>query len=451
MPWRAFLQGSRGRIKGHSSTRLRTGLRDRGSGLVELLAQSRRQGGGRGGAATRRAPRQPLTGTKEHADSAVADREARVPGGDVVQRAAPDAASGAALRAPRAAIRAVPDRRGQTRRSSSTNPSTSDRQGHGGDAGGRALPHTRRRSWSASCWVPRRRRRPSGSEGRRTTGDAAGDEALASRAAAPRVHARLVRLLGFARQARAARLQLQPRYSAGMRSKCSPKAPSTAPAWRRKRLIGAGGKRREVAIYIARAEKKTDERGARIWVEGAGSAALSSDGSGASSVALAASEGGLVAVMLDLRSAMSPVHARTIEVGETRSRAARPRRGRVRRPFAGRAHRSRRRAEQRGPPRLHPLCAGHVVLWARVARDWRRAASRRHGAVAHVSERPRARARRRRDALRPHVGRLRAPFGGGPRFAPRARAGAHRKRRVRARAHGGPGFRLHVRLAGAAR
>ena len=81
--------------------------------------------------------------------------------------------------------------------------------------------------------------------------------------------------------------------------------------------VAAGGRRREVAIYIARAEKKDDEHRAHIWVEGAGSAPLSSDGSGALSVALAVSEGGLVAVMLDLRSAMSPVHARTIEVAAT--------------------------------------------------------------------------------------------------------------------------------------
>jgi hypothetical protein len=83
-------------------------------------------------------------------------------------------------------------------------------------------------------------------------------------------------------------------------------------------VTGTGtGKRREVAIYIARAEKKGDDRAARIWVEGAGSAALSSDGSGASSVALAPGASRLVAVMLDARSAMSPVHARTIEVGES--------------------------------------------------------------------------------------------------------------------------------------
>jgi hypothetical protein len=79
----------------------------------------------------------------------------------------------------------------------------------------------------------------------------------------------------------------------------------------------AGGRRRDIALYIARAEKQSDERGARIWAEGAGSAVLSSEGSGASSVALAASDAGWVAVMLDLRSAMSPVHARTVELGES--------------------------------------------------------------------------------------------------------------------------------------
>jgi hypothetical protein len=79
----------------------------------------------------------------------------------------------------------------------------------------------------------------------------------------------------------------------------------------------AGERRREIAIYIARAENKMDERRARVWIEGAGTAALSSEGSGASSVALAPSHAGLVAVMLDLRAAMSPVHARTIEVGES--------------------------------------------------------------------------------------------------------------------------------------
>jgi hypothetical protein len=81
--------------------------------------------------------------------------------------------------------------------------------------------------------------------------------------------------------------------------------------------VAVGTGRREVAIYIARAEKKLDERASRIWVEGAGAAALSSDGSGASSVALAPSAAGLLAVMLDARAAMSPVHARTIELGES--------------------------------------------------------------------------------------------------------------------------------------
>jgi hypothetical protein len=85
--------------------------------------------------------------------------------------------------------------------------------------------------------------------------------------------------------------------------------------WRRRRCA-AGGKRREVAIYIARAEKDGRARGTR-WLEGAGSAALSSDGSGASSVTLVPSVTGAVAVMLDARAAMSPVHARAIEADES--------------------------------------------------------------------------------------------------------------------------------------
>ena len=79
---------------------------------------------------------------------------------------------------------------------------------------------------------------------------------------------------------------------------------------------GPGGARRDVAVYIARPEKQNDERTARLWIEGEGSSALSSDGSGASNVALVPSRSGLVAIMLDARSAMSPVHARTILVRE---------------------------------------------------------------------------------------------------------------------------------------
>jgi hypothetical protein len=79
---------------------------------------------------------------------------------------------------------------------------------------------------------------------------------------------------------------------------------------------GSAGRGRDVALYIARAASTKDERRARVWVEGAGATTLSSDGSGASSVALAPIGTGLMAVMLDARTAMSPVHARTIEVGE---------------------------------------------------------------------------------------------------------------------------------------
>jgi hypothetical protein len=83
-------------------------------------------------------------------------------------------------------------------------------------------------------------------------------------------------------------------------------------------LVAEGSaKRRDVAIYIARAENEKAERTARIWTEGAGHSLLSSEGSGASSVALAMSGQAGVAVMLDARAAMSPVHARTIDVGDT--------------------------------------------------------------------------------------------------------------------------------------
>ncbi|HEX9296037.1 MAG TPA: hypothetical protein VF881_09375 [Polyangiaceae bacterium] len=72
---------------------------------------------------------------------------------------------------------------------------------------------------------------------------------------------------------------------------------------------------RDVALYIARAVRAGDERVARAWVEGAGTIGITSEGSGASSVALAKTPTRLLAISLDARAAMSPVHARTIEVG----------------------------------------------------------------------------------------------------------------------------------------
>jgi hypothetical protein len=78
---------------------------------------------------------------------------------------------------------------------------------------------------------------------------------------------------------------------------------------------GGSGATRDIAIYIAQAANATDDRRARLWTQGAGAGPFSSDGSGASSVAIAHAGGHTVGISLDARSAMSPVHARTIEVG----------------------------------------------------------------------------------------------------------------------------------------
>jgi len=78
---------------------------------------------------------------------------------------------------------------------------------------------------------------------------------------------------------------------------------------------GGGGAARDVVIYIAQAASEKDERQAKLWTEGTGVGPFSSDGSGASSVALARAGGRTVGISLDARSAMSPVHARTIDVG----------------------------------------------------------------------------------------------------------------------------------------
>jgi hypothetical protein len=74
---------------------------------------------------------------------------------------------------------------------------------------------------------------------------------------------------------------------------------------------GAG---RDVAIYIALATRNGDERRAKLWVDGAQAVPLSSEGSGASSVGVVAVGENLMSVMLDERAALSPVHARTIEL-----------------------------------------------------------------------------------------------------------------------------------------
>jgi hypothetical protein len=75
---------------------------------------------------------------------------------------------------------------------------------------------------------------------------------------------------------------------------------------------------RDVAAYISRPASAKADRRARLWVEGqARTYDLSEEGAGASSVALAGAGGRVWAVSLDERTAMSPLHARTVDVPDT--------------------------------------------------------------------------------------------------------------------------------------
>lgn len=74
---------------------------------------------------------------------------------------------------------------------------------------------------------------------------------------------------------------------------------------------------RDVVAYTANPGARNAERHARLWVEGGGILDLSPEGSGASSISLIpVGEGQVIAMWLDARSAMTPVHARRFEVRE---------------------------------------------------------------------------------------------------------------------------------------
>ncbi|HRI65210.1 MAG TPA: hypothetical protein PK156_13265, partial [Polyangium sp.] len=74
---------------------------------------------------------------------------------------------------------------------------------------------------------------------------------------------------------------------------------------------------RDVVAYIANGSTRNAERHARLWVEGGGVLDLSPEGSGASSISLVpVGEGQVIAMWLDARQAMTPVHARRFEVRE---------------------------------------------------------------------------------------------------------------------------------------
>lgn len=74
---------------------------------------------------------------------------------------------------------------------------------------------------------------------------------------------------------------------------------------------------RDVVAYIANGSNRNAERHARLWVEGGGILDLSPEGSGASSISLVpVGDGQVIAMWLDARQAMTPVHARRFEVRE---------------------------------------------------------------------------------------------------------------------------------------
>ena len=67
-----------------------------------------------------------------------------------------------------------------------------------------------------------------------------------------------------------------------------------------------------VAAYIARASDDSDTLIAKLWIDKMGTFTLTPDGSSANSVALASVDRALVAISLESRTGMSPLHARRI-------------------------------------------------------------------------------------------------------------------------------------------
>lgn len=67
-----------------------------------------------------------------------------------------------------------------------------------------------------------------------------------------------------------------------------------------------------IAAYVARHPTEKDTLIAKLWVEGQGTVPLTPDGSAGNSVALARAGGGYLAISLESRTGMSPLHARRI-------------------------------------------------------------------------------------------------------------------------------------------
>ncbi|WP_281316643.1 hypothetical protein [Polyangium sp. y55x31] len=86
--------------------------------------------------------------------------------------------------------------------------------------------------------------------------------------------------------------------------------PGTSPS-----ALRTGG--RDAVAYLAAPNARNAERHGRLWVEGGGVLDLSPEGSGATSISLVpVGEGQVIAMWLDARSAMTPVHARRFEIRE---------------------------------------------------------------------------------------------------------------------------------------
>lgn len=77
--------------------------------------------------------------------------------------------------------------------------------------------------------------------------------------------------------------------------------------------LGKGKKRRDAIVYVAQPEPNA-ELEARLWVDGFETARLTPEGSSATSVASIEDHGALLAISLEGRTAMSPVHVRRIEL-----------------------------------------------------------------------------------------------------------------------------------------
>jgi len=73
----------------------------------------------------------------------------------------------------------------------------------------------------------------------------------------------------------------------------------------------------DVVAYLATPNTRNAERHGRLWVEGGGVLELSPEGSGATSISLVhVGVGQVIAMWLDARQAMTPVHARRFEIRE---------------------------------------------------------------------------------------------------------------------------------------